>query len=287
MKKIFLPIMMFALACNTGQQQSSGADSATTTPEVAPVPAPVAAPVDTSASVPTGDNSMTSLDWPGTYKGTVPCADCAGIETTLTLDKDLNYTLNTKYLGKKDAPATRKGKFSWNAAGSTITLAGIQNAPSQYLVGENRLFQLDMQGQRITGGLASKYELIKQSQTDTAGGDITGIYWKLTELIGKSVDTTVNRKEMHLVLDQESGRVKGNGGCNNLSGTFTLLDGNRIKFSQMVSTRMACPAMQDESAFLQALAKSNTYIITGNELQLTANKMAPLLKFTAVKNKPE
>jgi uncharacterized lipoprotein NlpE involved in copper resistance len=111
-------------------------------------------------SVPTGDNSMVSLDWDGLYMGTLPCADCEGIETWLTLSKDKSYLLKTKYIGKGDA-SEQFGKFSWNTAGSTITLAGIKNAPNQYLVGEGRLFQLDMDGKRITGNLAEKYELKK------------------------------------------------------------------------------------------------------------------------------
>ena len=117
--------------------------------------------IKTTQALPTGDNSMVSIDWNGTYTGTIPCADCAGIETWLTLNKDKSYLLKTKYLGKSDTFNEQSGNFTWNAAGSTITLTGIKNAPSQYLVGEGRLFQLDMAGNRITGNLAEKYELKK------------------------------------------------------------------------------------------------------------------------------
>jgi len=117
--------------------------------------------IKTTEALPTGDNSMVSLDWNGTYTGTIPCADCQGIETSLTLNKDKTYLLRTKYLGKGDTFLEKSGNFAWNAAGSTITLAGINNAPSQYLVGEGKLFQLDMSGKRITGDLAEKYVLKK------------------------------------------------------------------------------------------------------------------------------
>jgi uncharacterized lipoprotein NlpE involved in copper resistance len=111
----------------------------------------------------TEDNSSNSLDWEGTYTGIVPCADCEGIETTITIKKDLSYTVQTKYLGKKDAALSeRKGLFSWNKDGNKITLSDIKNTPAQYLVGENKLIQLDMQGNRITGESAGKYELIKK-----------------------------------------------------------------------------------------------------------------------------
>ena len=33
-------------------------------------------------------NSRNSLDWNGVYKGVLPCADCEGIETVITLLND-------------------------------------------------------------------------------------------------------------------------------------------------------------------------------------------------------
>jgi copper homeostasis protein (lipoprotein) len=117
--------------------------------------------INATQTIPTGDNSMVSLDWDGTYTGTIPCADCQGIETSLTLKKDKTYLLKTKYLGKSNTFTEKSGTFTWNTEGSTIILQGISNAPNQYLVGENLLFQLDMAGKRITGGLADSYKLRK------------------------------------------------------------------------------------------------------------------------------
>jgi uncharacterized lipoprotein NlpE involved in copper resistance len=104
---------------------------------------------------------MVSLDWNGTYKGMIPCADCEGIETWLTLNLDKTYLLKTKYKGKSESVQENSGKFNWNSAGSIITLGGVVNAPNQYLVGEGKLFQLDMSGKRITGNLSGNYELTK------------------------------------------------------------------------------------------------------------------------------
>lgn len=111
----------------------------------------------------TQDNSATSLDWNGTYKGTVPCARCEGIETTLTLNIDLTYKLSTHYFGLNDAlEEDDMGTFSWDKTGSVITLENASNGFAHYKVGENRLWQLDMQGNIITGDLADHYILIKQ-----------------------------------------------------------------------------------------------------------------------------
>lgn len=279
---IFLIAITFA-ACNNAGSTNPGVDSIPEAPDTSVSPMKINP--DTSTSQPIGDNSMTSLDWNGTYKGVTPCADCEGIETVLTLNLDKTYILTTKYLGKKESNLiSSSGSFTWSADGSTIKLEGIKNGPSQYKVGENVLFQLDMSGQMITGQLAPKYRLEKQSAATTVSdASMTDTYWKLTELLGKPVDTAVKRKEMFLQFDKEGDRVTGSGGCNAISGTYKLEAMGKITMSKMASTRMACPAMQDESAFLQALSKVNTYIVTGNKLQLAIGKMAPMLVFEAVK----
>lgn len=112
--------------------------------------------------LPTADNSYNALDWEGTYVGIVPCADCEGIEKTIRLNKENTYTLTSKYLGKKGDPINTTGTFTWNKQGTKISFSGIDNGPTQILVGENKLFLLDMSGNRITGNLAEKYILNKQ-----------------------------------------------------------------------------------------------------------------------------
>ena len=114
----------------------------------------------------TGDNSRTSVDWDGTYFGVVPCADCPGIETRITLNKDETYHLSWKYQDKGDEVFQNSGKFQWDDSGGIITLVGLDKAlfPNLYRVGENRLFQLDKDGNRITGDLATNYILNKVEQ---------------------------------------------------------------------------------------------------------------------------
>jgi uncharacterized lipoprotein NlpE involved in copper resistance len=109
-----------------------------------------------------GDNSMNALDWEGTYVGTLPCADCEGIETELTIKYDGTYSYKTTYLGKEAEAEEVTGTFQWDENGSVITLAGLDGAPGKYKVGENRIWHLDMEGNRIEGSLADKYILIKQ-----------------------------------------------------------------------------------------------------------------------------
>jgi uncharacterized lipoprotein NlpE involved in copper resistance len=106
-------------------------------------------------------HTTNSLDYYGTYTGTVPCADCAGLKTEITLDADNHYTVKTEYLGKDETVYTETGVYSWDKNSRIITLEGITEAPSKYIVGENYLKQLDMEGNEITGELADMYILRK------------------------------------------------------------------------------------------------------------------------------
>ena len=82
------------------------------------------AAVSTSASasaVPSAADRMRQLA--GTYEGTLPCADCEGIRTSLTLDAGGRYTMEREYLGKADRkPIRDKGR--WQADSTVVTLLG-------------------------------------------------------------------------------------------------------------------------------------------------------------------
>jgi uncharacterized lipoprotein NlpE involved in copper resistance len=116
---------------------------------------------DTTSAPPDMHTSQIALDYFGTYKGVVPCADCEGIETLITLKENDEYEIAVRYLGKSDFVFRESGNFRWSDDGRDIILEGLENRATQYQVGENRLFQLDMNGKRITGNLAEKYILEK------------------------------------------------------------------------------------------------------------------------------
>ena len=90
-------------------------------------------------------NSRNSLDWAGVYEGITPCADCPGIKMRLTLQQDGRFELSTQYLERQVAPQTSSGRFTWNSAGSTITLDAAGSG-QQFLVGEGQLLQLNRDG---------------------------------------------------------------------------------------------------------------------------------------------
>ena len=226
------------------------------------------------------------VDWQGTYKGVLPCADCLGIVTELTLNNDNSYVLNTKYLGKDTVGQVENGGFSWNKEGNTITLANTKSKPGQYWVGENKIIQLDMSGNKITGALAENYVLTKQAgimdSEKKSNATLAETYWKLTELMGKPVTTPAGEREIHIILKIQDNRIQGFAGCNSIMGSYELKDGNFIRFRDVASTKMACDDMTIENQFKEILERADNYSILGDNLSLNKARMAPLARFEAV-----
>lgn len=109
----------------------------------------------------TTHNAQNSLDYAGTYVGIIPCADCSGIEIELTIDYDNSYVKKAIY--QDEAPDNlfvTEGSFEWNEAGNTITLLA-EDSPEKYRIEENKIWLLDIEGNKITGDLADNYMLSK------------------------------------------------------------------------------------------------------------------------------
>ncbi len=234
----------------------------------------------------TSHNSANSLDWNGNYKGTLPCADCPGILNELTLNNDNTYILRIKYLGRDSIAQEESGSFSWNSEGNTITLENSKNRPAKYFVGENKITQLDLNGNRITGALAENYVLTKQATGMDTGkksnAELVETYWKLTELMGKPVATPAGAREIHIILKKQDNRIQGFTGCNNLMGSYEIREGNLISFKGLASTKMACPDMSIENQLNEVLGRVDNYSILGDNLSLNKARMAPLARFEAV-----
>jgi len=228
-------------------------------------------------------SSKNSLDWQGVYQGILPCADCEGIQTTLEIYREGKYKLSAVYLGKSENVFMQSGDFGWNDEGNTIMLSNIQNSPSKYFVGENNLIQLDMDGNRITGNLADKYILNKQSPKVSEAKSLEESKWVLVEIMGKAVESNEeSRSNAFIVFKAEAMRVHGNGSCNTFNGTYELQEGYRIKFSKIASTMMACPDLTIEQQLFKVLETADNYTIADGILSLNKARMASLAKFSAV-----
>lgn len=77
---------------------------------------------DSIPKVTDGHTSENSLDWAGVYKELLPCTDCPGITTELTLNSDKTYVLSSQAKNKDKTPRLFKGSFTWDETGSIVTL---------------------------------------------------------------------------------------------------------------------------------------------------------------------
>ena len=240
-------------------------------------------------------NAMNSLDYQGTYVGSLPCADCEAIETTIILTDD-SFVKEVVYKGKSKEIFRESGSFEWNKEGNTITLVGIEK-PNQYFVGENVLFHLNTDGKRIEGDLASNYELRKKVQetpvvaneskinANQSEGKITlkNSKWKLVKLYGKEVGNTNKEKPMGITFSSD-GRMSAFAGCNSMGGSYTLDESkNTIKFSKIMSTMMACEDMNTEKELAKILETADNYNFDGKTLKLNKARMATLAEFVIIK----
>jgi heat shock protein HslJ len=66
-----------------------------------------------------------------------------------------------------------------------------------------------------------------------------------------------------------------------MGGGYTLEEGNRIKFSQMMSTMMACPDMSTEEGLRRLTEMVDNYAISGDNLSFAKARMAPAARFKA------
>lgn len=229
----------------------------------------------------TSNNSRTSLDWKGVYRGILPCADCEGIETEITLNADLTYKIAETYLGKKVEAFKENSTFIWDEAGAKITLQNAEpnSANNQYFVGENVLFKLDAEGNRIEGELKEKYQLKKVYFNN----EISEKYWKLIELNGEKIILEKNQNTApHLTLKNENGRFFGNGGCNAFQGSFELSEGNKIKFSNIAATKMFCDIMETEQELFNVLEMADNYSVKNDTVSLKNASLVSLAKFQLV-----
>ena len=103
----------------------------------------------------------------GMWQGTLPCADCEGIDYQLVLNPDGGYDERLNYLGKRGENVTASGRWIVSTD-SVVRLDKEEKTGHQSFVFANGQLQvLDLKEQRIDTELNSAYKLHKSGrQTD-------------------------------------------------------------------------------------------------------------------------
>lgn len=255
---IALLIMMASMACSGSDETAAGPDQ----PEES-------APADTTGSVSPGvpdpaHNARNALDYHGIYEGTLPCASCEGIETRLSLYPGQQYRLETVYKGRSEEVFVDEGRFSWNEAGNTITLEGVdaEERVNQYFVAENRLIKLDFEGDPITGELAEAYELDKKSDVRSSRNVPLPHEQRYvpTALSGQEIQLPENaERQPDLYFNTEAGRLYGSAGCNRYSAGYEAPGDGELSISPIAATKMMCEHMELEERYLDVLQQVKAY----------------------------
>lgn len=134
----------------------------------------------------------------GTYQGTLPCADCPGMDYQISLYDDHTFSELVAYQGRGQGVATVE-TGTWRQTSDSTVIIRKKTDSSSFLAAEGNLLQLDTKGKRIEGVLASNYIL-----KPVEGGDRRDI------LAGKhksGIRFTANGNEPGWTLDLDNKKI--------------------------------------------------------------------------------
>ncbi|MBL0153069.1 MAG: META domain-containing protein [Chitinophagaceae bacterium] len=108
-----------------------------------------------------------------------------------------------------------------------------------------------------------------------------GTKWKLQSVHNGTHEFTPAGSTAFLRLEAGKNSAGGKGGCNSFGSTVKV-EGNKISFSELFSTKMYCEGIQPvEDAYFNALNKATRYHISGDKLVIYQDGQE-ILVFVAV-----
>ncbi len=146
-----------------------------------------------------------------------------------------------------------------------------------------------------------KYELEVKIDTldrSTLPADASNLRYTLVKEVSKVVDRSLRVNDIW-VLDKLSGveldglrpqmeinvakkKLMGKGFCNRIMGSVKKITDTELEFGDILATRMACPAMDKEAKYTEALNKTVFYTIDNNKLTLLGAEKEELLVFKKI-----
>jgi copper homeostasis protein (lipoprotein) len=146
-----LMVMLCLAAAACGRSQA---------PPPAPPPASIATPPPVAAAAAAPKAPAVA----GDFAGTLPCADCAGIKTELSIAADGSYVIRETLQGKSDAVHEEKGQSSASEDGRRLQLAAEDSEDARYfeIISPDELRMLDSTGNPIAD-TAANYSLKRKA----------------------------------------------------------------------------------------------------------------------------
>lgn len=218
--------------------------------------------------------SQNSLDWSGTYSGSLPCASCDGMETELNLTSENTYVLTQSQFNKEGEAKVTEGKISWKDNNLVLENMPKEFASNVFKVEEGKVRMLDNKGNIVTGNSENEYILNKNGNTE-----VENVKWKLVEIHGKKVKG--DAETHYVIFHSENGQIEAKAGCNQLTFGYKIKNGLVLETTPGISTMMACEDNTEEQLKSVMMEADN---ISVNEKTMTLNKarMAPLAVFEIV-----
>ena len=110
------------------------------------------------------EKQLENLNFYGTYEGTLPAADCEGIKTTLTLNKDKTYILRSEYIGEGEKSATFESKGHYNLINGNLIELSLtsSNEKSYYKILDGSKVMLSDKEGTVNQGVLAEYYILKK-----------------------------------------------------------------------------------------------------------------------------
>jgi heat shock protein HslJ len=166
-----------------------------------------------------------------------------------------NYTVNNNLLTVEQAGRTEMGCEQAVMNQENAFLEALTAAESYAVAGDTLTIA-------YKGG-----QMFLRSLPKTDGTPLFETPWQLTGfVVGDVASSTIAGSRVTMRL--ANGVIRGTAGCNRYSGAYATEE-DRIKISELISTKMACTAdgvMEQETRFLDTLSKVETWAIDGQTL---------------------
>jgi heat shock protein HslJ len=91
--------------------------------------------------------------------------------------------------------------------------------------------------------------------------------WVLIELREVPVQLSGGNRDAFIEFVPYDKRFTGNGGCNSMSGNYTI-DDNTIQFRDIITTKMSCPDIAFETTFLDAMNQVDRFEVNDDVMLL-------------------
>lgn len=164
-QKLLALACLAALALSACNKPAEAPSAPAETPKAAEAaPAPAATPAAAAEAPKPGFDIAV---FAGGFAGTLPCADCAGIDTKIELKGDGSYSIDETYQDKKDG--NHKGDGSWTAEedGKRLRLDPNSKSDSDRLfevVSNDEIRLLDQNGKAIDSKLNYSLKRVSVAQ---------------------------------------------------------------------------------------------------------------------------